>query len=64
MKELDEYELEQKDKDEGIIYDWQKTSLKEPFEYFQKKFLVPLMNSVRKSQRDERERKAAVVGDF
>lgn len=63
MKELDEYEA-RSDKDESIVYDWQKTSLKEPFEKFQKEFLLPLLNEERKIVRDERERKAAVVGDF
>ena len=63
MKELDEYEA-QSEKDESILYDWQKTSLKEPFEHFQKTFLTPLLNEERKLQREVRERKAAVVGDF
>lgn len=63
MKELDEYE-EKNGKDESVAYDWQKTSLKEPFEHFQKSFLVPLLNEERRAQREVRERKAAVVGDF
>mmetsp|Transcript_13657 Transcript_13657/g.29720 ORF Transcript_13657/g.29720 Transcript_13657/m.29720 type:complete len:500 (+) Transcript_13657:130-1629(+) len=63
MKELDEYEAEH-GKDESVKYDWQKTSLKEPFERFQKKFLVPMLNEERRAQREVRERKAAVVGDF
>ncbi|KAL7543544.1 hypothetical protein ACHAXR_012849 [Thalassiosira sp. AJA248-18] len=63
MKELDEHEAHS-DKDESIVHDWQKTSLKEPFEQFQKQFLVPLLNEERRAQREERERKAAVVGDF
>eukprot|EP00970_Alexandrium_tamarense_P017061 scaffold8103_cov166-Alexandrium_tamarense.AAC.7 len=67
MKELDEYEEEHKNDGEGasgVEFDWQKTSLKKPFEYFQKKFLTPLMNDVRREQRDAREKNAAVVGDF
>ena len=69
MKELDQYKLsfegdEGKEKDEGIVNDWQKTSLRGPFEYFQKKFLVPLLNEERKVLKDERERRAALVGDF
>jgi DNA primase small subunit len=69
MKELDQYKLsfegdEGKEKDEGIVHDWQKTSLRGPFEYFQKKFLVPLLNEERKVMREERERRAALVGDF
>lgn len=67
MKELDEYEEEHKNDGEDaseVEFDWQKTSLKKPFEYFQKKFLTPLMNDVRREQRDAREKNAAVVGDF
>lgn len=63
MKELDEYEVGS-GKNESIVHDWQKTSLKEPFEKFQKQFLVPLLNEERRAQRAARERKAAVVGDF
>lgn len=63
MRELDEYE-ERAEKDDGVAYDWQKTSLREPFEHFQKKFLAPLLNEERRVQREARERKAAVVGDF
>mmetsp|Transcript_26703 Transcript_26703/g.48320 ORF Transcript_26703/g.48320 Transcript_26703/m.48320 type:complete len:141 (+) Transcript_26703:2-424(+) len=63
MRELDEYE-DSSDKNENVAFDWQKTSLKEPFEQFQKNFLVPLLNEERRMQREERERKAAVVGDF
>lgn len=67
MRELDEYEATKdggKDGEDGVAYDWQKTSLREPFERFQKKFLVPLLNEERRAQREARERKAAVVGDF
>jgi hypothetical protein len=67
MKELDQYKLSfegDEEKDEGIVHDWQKTSLRGPFEYFQKKFLVPLLNEERKVLREERERRAALVGDF
>ena len=63
MKELDEFEASS-DKDESVVHDWQKTSLKGPFEKFQKEFLVPLLNEERRALREERERKAAVVGDF
>ncbi len=66
MKELDDYEAASKSdsSDIEIAFDWQKTSLKEPFEKFQKSFLVPLLNEERRLQREERERRAAVVGDF
>ena len=58
MMELDAY------KGEDMGREWQKTSLRGPFEHFEKHFLVPLLNDVRKSQREEREKKAAVAGDF
>jgi len=64
MKELDEYEATNTDSSESVRYDWEKTSLKEPFECFQKKFLVPLLNEERRAQKEERERRAAIVGDF
>jgi len=65
MKELDDYEATSKaDSDTEITFDWQKTSLKEPFEKFQKSFLVPMLNEERRLQREEREKRAAVMGDF
>ncbi len=62
MKELDEYDASEQTKQ--CEFNWQKTSLKAPFENFQKQFLIPLMNDVRRIQREEREKQAAVVGDF
>jgi DNA primase small subunit len=61
MKELDEYE-----KNEGgdVEFEWQKTSLKESFEHFEKQFLMPLLKDLRRKEKEERERRAAVVGDF
>lgn len=64
MRELDEYEADRSHEDQAVVHDWQKTSLKEPFEMFQRQFLLPLLNEERWAQREERERKAAVVGDF
>lgn len=66
MKELDEFEAtdDKSENDNDITFDWQKTSLKEPFEKFQKSFLVPLLNEERRMQREEREKRAAVMGDF
>lgn len=58
MKELDNYS------GDSVKHEWQKTSLKEPFEHFEKKFLQPMLNEVRKSLREEMERGAAAVGDF
>jgi len=65
MKELDDFEAADKsENDTDVTFDWQKTSLKEPFEKFQKSFLVPLLNEERRMQREEREKRAAVMGDF
>jgi len=62
MKELDEYEANP-DKDEDTQFDWQ-TSLKEPFENFQKCFLKPLLNDERRLLREQKEKQSAVIGDF
>ena len=66
MMELDEYESTHHDAGEAaaVRYDWEKTSLKEPFDCFQKKFLVPLLNDERRAQKEGRERMAAIIGDF
>lgn len=69
VRELDEYEArggggDDANADGGVAHDWQKTSLRGPFERFRKKVLVPLLNDERRSAREERERRAAVVGDF
>lgn len=62
MKELDEYHGSE---DGGRkLHDWQKTSLKEYFEPFQKDFLEPMLKDLRRRAREEAEEKAAVVGDF
>jgi DNA primase small subunit len=44
--------------------DWQKTSLKPYFDAFQKGFLAPLTKSLEPQRREERERQAAMTGDF
>jgi DNA primase small subunit len=65
MRELDEYEASGGDGDAGdVVHDWQKTSLRGSFESFQKKFLAPLLSDERRALKEERERKAAVIGDF
>jgi len=47
-----------------VEYDWQKTSLRGPFEHFQKQFLAPMWNELRRDRRAEAEEKAAMTGDF
>ncbi len=68
MRELDEYDGGAAGGGEGagaaVAHDWQKTSLRGPFESFRRNFLVPLLNDERRAAREERERRAAVVGDF
>jgi DNA primase small subunit len=63
MDELDRFD---KKADEGgrDIPDWQKTSLREYFEPFQKEFLEPMMKELRRQERDSNEQQAALVGDF
>lgn len=48
----------------GTKFDWQKTSLKEYFEPFQKAFLDPLMKELRKQEKMEADQEAAIRGDF
>ena len=58
MHELDEY------KGGDTRHEWQKTSLKQSFEMFQKKFLERMMKEQRRDQRAAAEEKAAMTGDF
>ena len=54
-----------KDGDEGSNRpDWYKTSLRKYFVPFQKDFLEPLGTEIRRKNRDEKEKQAALVGDF
>ena len=61
MRELDEYG---KGEDERIRKDWQKTSLKEYFEPFQKRFLEPMLREERRKAREATEAQDALTGDF
>jgi DNA primase small subunit len=45
-------------------HDWQKTSLKEYFEPFQKAFLEPLHKEIRNQEKMQAEQEAAMKGDF
>jgi len=47
-----------------IEFDWQKTSLRGPFEHFQKQFLAPMWNELRRERRADAEERAAMTGDF
>lgn len=65
IRELDEYKEEEDDEGKKPARsDWQKTSLKRYFDPFIKEFLEPLSKSVRRSNREEKEQEAALVGDF
>ena len=44
--------------------DWRKTSLREPYEKFQRTFLAPLLKEERAARKRARESRAALVGDF
>lgn len=61
MREIDEF---QDPGDGRSRKDWQKTSLKEYFEPFQKNFLEPMLKELRQKARNEAEEKAAATGDF
>lgn len=61
MKELDAY-AETSGND--VEFEWEKTSLKESFQYFQKEFLAPMWKDLKRNEKDEVERHAAMVGDF
>jgi DNA primase small subunit len=62
IEELDGYEAQQQD--DAVEHDWQKTSLKECYERFQRNFLVPMWRNLRRAERDQQERQAALMGDF
>jgi DNA primase small subunit len=65
MRELDEYDASHKDSDEKkVLHDWQKTSLKQSFESFEKTFLGPMWKELRRDQRAAAEERAALTGDF
>lgn len=61
INELDQF---QEDEAKPVRSDWQKTSLKRYFDPFLKEFLEPLNKEVRRTNRNENEHQAAVVGDF
>jgi len=62
MEELDEFDKEAAS--ERKLQNWEKTSLKEYFEPFQKQFLEPLTKEIRRQERDAAEEQAALEGDF
>jgi DNA primase small subunit len=65
-QELNAYEQNNdgEEDEKRIKYDWQKTSLKEHFEPFQKQFLDPLWKDRLRAQREAAEAQAAMTGDF
>ena len=46
------------------VPDLEKTDLKHAVRFFEKSFIDPLLKSLHKGQRDEKEQQAAMVGDF
>ena len=62
VKELDEFDEEAAKGRK--LQNWEKTSLKEYFEPFQKQFLDPLTKEVRRQEKDAAEEHAALTGDF
>eukprot|EP00559_Dactyliosolen_fragilissimus_P006271 CAMPEP_0184871330 /NCGR_PEP_ID=MMETSP0580-20130426/40655_1 /TAXON_ID=1118495 /ORGANISM="Dactyliosolen fragilissimus" /LENGTH=558 /DNA_ID=CAMNT_0027373973 /DNA_START=121 /DNA_END=1797 /DNA_ORIENTATION=- len=61
--ELDQFDKD-RSKETSVDFEWQKTSLKESFEYFQNKYLTPVLKDLKRKEREEFEKSAAVVGDF
>ena len=65
MKELDQHNNDDgTSTSNGASPEWHKTSLQNYFGPFQKQFLEPLRNELRRQQRDEAEQQAALTGDF
>uniref|UniRef100_A0A7R9YXY9 DNA primase small subunit n=1 Tax=Pseudictyota dubia TaxID=2749911 RepID=A0A7R9YXY9_9STRA len=73
MRELDEYNKKQQSQEEsadnkeekaGVTHEWQKTSLREPFEAFRRQFLTPMWQDLRRERRERAEEAAAATGDF
>lgn len=64
MDELDAFDKENDNEKSRAIQNWKKTSLKGYFEPFVKEFLDPLQKGIRRQERDNAERQAAVSGDF
>lgn len=61
MDELDEF---QKNDGGKVTFEWEKTSLKESFKYFQKQILEPMLTDLQREERDKLEKMAAMRGDF
>lgn len=61
VTELDEY-VEQDN--EKVEYEWQKTSLKKYFDHFNASFLIPMLKTVKQSEKLEREQQASLAADF
>ncbi len=51
-------------KKKKCLHDWEKTSLKESFTYFQKEFLIPMLKDLKRDEKVESEKMAAIRGDF
>lgn len=70
LTELDAYKQKEDAMEEDvkqqrtIKYDWQKTSLQEFFQPFQKQFLEPLQKEIRAKEKQQAEQEAAMRGDF
>ena len=74
MDELDAFEKENgvangDSSDEGkrrrkVTFEWEKTSLKESFLYFQTNVLEPMLKDLKKEERVKAEKVAAMRGDF
>ena len=64
MEELEAYEETKEGQGENVEFEWQKTSLKESFEHFQKEFLAPMWKDLKRAEKEKAEQLAAATGDF
>jgi len=64
VQELDEYEKVHGASAAAKVPDWQKTSMKPSMQYFLKKFLNPMKSEIRKKRMEEKDKEAAIMGDF
>lgn len=66
MEELDSYDdgKNQENNNNTCEFEWEKTSLKESFTFFQKEFLRPMIKDWRLAEKEELDRRAAMVVDF
>ncbi len=61
MEELDSF---QETEGKVVEFEWEKTSLKDSFGFFQNKVLAPMCSDLKRHEKDQAEQRAAIAGDF